>query len=229
MRRKKLILTVVLLFIGINSFLVYVDNKDRVPRLSYIKDWTETFQKDMYETIETAGVLSTVEEKNVYFDQDKGTFAEFLVEEDTAVNIGDDLFTYQVNHYAETMADLEREQEKLTGEIQAIEAALDSIAAYTIPETDMNTEFEDENSSLDMTSRSVDAHYMKEQYITEKETELMQKEAELQSVQAQISELETTGETITVESPYQGQVTAVSETLTNPVITIRDPELQAEG
>src|SRR5699024_7775117 len=136
---------------------------------------------------------------------------------------------YQVNHYAETMADLEREQEKLTGEIQAIEAALDSIAAYTIPETDMNTEFEDENSSLDMTSRSVDAHYMKEQYITEKETELMQKEAELQSVQAQISELETTGETITVESPYQGQVTAVSETLTNPVITIRDPELQAEG
>ncbi|QKY70985.1 efflux RND transporter periplasmic adaptor subunit [Lentibacillus sp. CBA3610] len=229
MSRRKLILTVVVLFMGINIFLVYLDDDANVPRVSYIENWSKTAEKDMYETIETTGVLSAVEEKNVYFDQDQGTFQEFVVEEGTTVNTGDQLFTYRVDHYAETMTDLESEQQKLTGEIQAIEAALASISAHQIPDTDMDTVFEDENSTLEMTSRSVEANYMKEQYLAEKERELAQKEAELQSIQSRISDLQTTGETITVESPYDGEVIAVSESLDNPVVTIRDLQLQAEG
>ncbi|WP_010529087.1 HlyD family efflux transporter periplasmic adaptor subunit [Lentibacillus jeotgali] len=254
-RRRKLILTVVVLFIGINSFLVYADDEDRVPRVTYIQEWTQTFEQDMSETIETTGVLATAEEKNVYFDQKKGSFQEFLVEEGTEVEIGDDLFTYKADSYFETMTDLESKQQKLTGEIQAIESAIASISAYRIPETDMETnsanrmpetnmeadsanlppeiDLENEADSVEgtmgMTSRSVDANYMKEQYLAEKEKELAQKEAELQSVQAQISELESNGETITVESPYQGKVTTVSDSLDNPVVTIWDNQLQAEG
>ncbi|SFB37563.1 HlyD family secretion protein [Lentibacillus halodurans] len=229
MSRGKIIVTIVIVFIVMNCLLVYMDDEGKVARLSYIKDWSETFENDMYETIETAGVLSAVAEKNVYFDQEQGRFQEFLVEEGDVVNTGDQLFTYEVEHYAETRADLEHEQQKLTGEIEAIEAAIASMADYPIPETDENTEFEDENSTLEMTSRSVDANYMKEQYITEKENERAQKEAELQSIQTQISELDSTGETITVESPYQGEVTAISDSLENPVVRIRDLQLQAEG
>ena len=228
-RRSKVILTVVVLFIGINSLLVYFDDEERVPRLTYIQAWAETFEQDMYETIETTSVLATAEEKNIYFDQEKGNFQEFHVEEGTEVETGDHLFTYQVDSYSETMTDLESKQQKLTGEIQAIESAIAAISAYRIPQTDMETEFDNEDGTLEMTSRSVDANYMKEQYLAEKENELAQKEAELQSVQAQISELETNGETVTVESPYQGEVTAVSDSLDNPVVTIWDKQLQAEG
>ncbi|TFJ91723.1 efflux RND transporter periplasmic adaptor subunit [Lentibacillus salicampi] len=228
-RRRKMIFMAVVLFIAINSLLVYMDDEDRVPRVSYIEDWSETVERDMYESIDTAGVLATAEEKHVYFDQNKGSFQEFHVEEGASVNTGDQLFTYQVHDYYETMADLEGEQQQLTSDIQTIEAALASISSYQVPETDMTTELEGENGTLDMTSKSVDANYMKEQYMTEKETELAQKEAKLQRVQSQISDLETTGETVTVESPYQGEVTAVSDSLDNPVVTIRDSKLQVEG
>ncbi|GGJ98576.1 hypothetical protein GCM10007063_21090 [Lentibacillus kapialis] len=228
-RRKKLILTVSVLFIGINSLLVYFDDKDRVSRLTYVRDWAETVEKDMYETIETTAVLATAEEKNVYFAQEKGSFQEFLVKEGADVETGDPLFTYRVDSYFEIMADLESKQQKLNGEIQAIESAIASISAYRIPQTDTDTEFDNEAGTLEMTRKSVDANYMKEQYLAEKEKELAQKEAELKSVQAQISELETNGETITVESPYQGKVRAISDSLDNPVVTIWGKQLQAEG
>ncbi|MFD1363565.1 hypothetical protein [Lentibacillus salinarum] len=229
MRRRRLIWMAVILFVAINSLLVYLDDGDKVARLSYIKDWSETFEDDLFETVETAGVLSTVEEKHVYFDSDKGSFREFLAEAGSVVNPGDQLFSYEVDHYATTKAELESEQQRLTSDIQAIEAAVASIAAHPIPETDMDTTLEGDNSVLEITARSVDANYMKEQYMTEKEKERAQKEAELQTIQAQLSDLESTGETITVESPYQGVVTTVSESLANPVITIRDLKLQAEG
>ncbi|ALX49358.1 HlyD family efflux transporter periplasmic adaptor subunit [Lentibacillus amyloliquefaciens] len=229
MKRRKLLLTAVILFIGINSLLVYLDDVEKVPRLSYVEDWSSAVIKDMYETVETAGVLSPAEENNIYFDENQGSFDEFLVEEGANVNPGDDLFTYKTDNYYETMTELESKQQQLNGEIQAIEQSLASISAYPIPQTDMETELEGDNGTLNMTSQSVEANYMKEQYLAEKENELAQKEAELDSVQAQISELETTGETVTVESPYQGEVTDVTESLDNPVVTIRSLELQAEG
>ncbi|SFE40181.1 HlyD family secretion protein [Lentibacillus persicus] len=229
MKRRKILLTAVILFIGINSLLVYLDEVEKVPRLSYIEGWSETVVKDMYETIETAGVLAPAEENNIYFDDEQGSFDEFLVEEGMNVNPGDDLFTYQAENYYETMTELETKQAQLEGEVEATEEALTSIATYRIPETDMETELEGDNGTLNMRSQSVEANYMQEQYLTEKQNELAQKEAELDSVQAQISELQTSGETITVESPYQGEVSEITESLDNPVVTIRSMELQAEG
>ncbi|SER03458.1 HlyD family secretion protein [Virgibacillus subterraneus] len=229
MSRRKLIWTLVILFIAVNSLLVYLDDEEKVARLSYIEEWSETFEKDMFEKIETPGVLATVNKKRVYFDEDRGSFLEFLIDEGAQVDVGDGLFTYKVEDYYETRSFLESERSKLTGEVSAIEQAIDSISFYQIPETDLTAEYEDENSNLDITSKSVTANYMKEQYLAEKEKELDQKNAQLQNIQAQLSDLESTGDTITVESSYQGQVTKISKSLSNPVVTIRDMQLQAEG
>ncbi|MBP1950066.1 efflux RND transporter periplasmic adaptor subunit [Virgibacillus litoralis] len=229
MSRRKLIWTLVILFIAVNSLLVYLDDEEKVARLSYIEKWSETFEKDMFEKIETSGVLATVNEKNVYFDEDRGSFQEFLVDEGAQVDVGDGLFTYDVEDYYETKSYLENERTKLTDQVSAIEQAIDSISFYQIPETDLTAEYEDENSNLDITSNSVTANYMKEQYLAEKEKELDQKNAQLQNIQAQLSDLESTGDTVTVESSYKGQVTKISKALNNPVITIRDMQLQAEG
>ncbi|SDR14379.1 efflux RND transporter periplasmic adaptor subunit [Virgibacillus salinus] len=229
MNRRKLIWTLVILFIAVNSLLVYLDEEEKVARLSYIEEWSEIVEMDMFETIDTSGVLATTNEKRVYFDEDRGSFLEFLIDEGTQVDVGDGLFTYKVEDYYETRSFLESERSKLTGEVSAIEQAIDSISFYQIPETDLNAEYEDENSNLDITSKSVTANYMKEQYLAEKEKELDQKNAQLQNIQAQLSDLESTGDTITVESSYQGQVTKISKSLSNPVVTIRDMQLQAEG
>ncbi|WP_164670711.1 efflux RND transporter periplasmic adaptor subunit [Virgibacillus doumboii] len=229
MNRRKIFIALIIIFVAVNGLLILLDDTGKVDRVSYVHEWSETFEKDMYEKIETAGVLATVNEKNVYFDEDKGSFKEFLVEKGNNVNVGDGLFTYEVRDYYETKAHLESEQTRLNGEITAIEQAIDTMSFYQIPETDFSADYEDENANLEITGRSVDANYMKEQYLAEKEKELAQKNAQLQSIQAQLSELESTGETITVESPFEGEVVETSEALDNPVISIRDMQLQAEG
>ncbi|WP_174615433.1 efflux RND transporter periplasmic adaptor subunit [Virgibacillus ihumii] len=229
MNRRKLILVLTGLFIAVNCFLVYLDDDENVQRLSYIDEWSVIGTKDMYETIETAGVLASAATKNVYFDEEKGSFLEFQIKDGAKINIGDPLFTYEPRNYYDTKAQLESEVSKLNGQIAAIEEAIANISAFQAPPSDLEAQFEGENAQFDLTHEPVEVEYMKEAYIAEKEKELAQKQAELESIQAQLSDLESTGDTITVESPYQGQVTNLSESLNNPVVTIRDQQLQATG
>lgn len=229
MNRMKVILILIGLFFAANCLLIFLDDDDNVDRLAYIDEWSTVETKDMYETIETAGVLETADTKNVYFDEEKGSFLEFQVENGAQVDVGDALYTYEPSNYYETKAQLESEASKLDGQITAIEDAIANVSAFQAPPSDLSAKFEGENAKLDLTHEPVEVEYMKEAYIAEKEKELAQKEAKLQSVQAQLSDLESTGDTITVESPFQGEVTKLSETLENPVVTIRDLQLQATG
>ncbi|GAA0597248.1 hypothetical protein GCM10009001_11810 [Virgibacillus siamensis] len=229
MNRKKLILILTGLFMAVNCFLVYLDEEEKVDRLSYIDEWSVIGTKDMYETIETAGVLETAETKNVYFDEEKGSFLEFQVEDGAQINVGDPLFSYEPNNYYETKAQLESEVSKLNDQIAAIEEAIANISAFQAPPSDLEAQFEGENAKFDLKHEPVQAEYMKEAYVAEKEKELAQKQAELDSIQAQLSDLESTGDTIVVESPYQGQIANLSQSLKNPVVSIRDLQLQATG
>src|SRR5690625_7665757 len=118
---------------------------------------------------------------------------------------------------------------KLDGEITAIEAAITKIESYQIPSStssapaqanslsSMDDDTDDDEDSMiksflaEMTQvqDTGQAELIKEQYITEKEKELAQKEAEQTSVETQLSELTATGETMTVESHYDGVVTNI--------------------
>ncbi|MBT2218376.1 efflux RND transporter periplasmic adaptor subunit [Virgibacillus dakarensis] len=231
MNRRKVILLCVTLFVGINSILLVMDDK-KVERKSYVREWSRIITADMYEKMHKPGVLTPVEENNVYFNEKMGTFGEFLLEEGAKVNVGDALYTYQVPDYYATKAQLESEVDTINGEIAAIEQAMSSISNYQIPKIEMV--FGDGNEKENREGRkttipSADAEYMKEQYVTEKENELAQKNAQLKSVQAQLTELEMSGDTITVESPFQGNVTNVSDSLDDPIITIESTQLHVTG
>lgn len=229
MNRRRLIIILVIVFIGINGLLVYLDDEGKIARTSYIEEWSITFKKDMAETIETAGILATVNKKHVFFDADRGSFQEFLVEEGTKVDVGDQLFTYEVLDYYDTQAYLNSERSKLSGEISAIEQAIAAMSTYSIPQTDLAAQFKDNDTNFELTHQPAEIKYMKEEYLAEKKKELAQKNAQLKSIQAQLSELQSTGDTITVESPFQGEIIKLSETLTNPIVTVRDLQLQVEG
>src|SRR5699024_2626313 len=194
-------------------------------------------------------VLDFSEESFIYFDDSLGEFQSFMIEEGQQVHAGEDLYSYEVRNYYETAAQLEGEMEKLDGEITAIEAAITKMESYQIPSStssaptqanslssmDDDTD-EDENSmiksfleEMNQVQDTGQAELIKEQYITEKEKELAQKEAELNSVESQLSELTSTGETVTVESPFEGIVTDVSETLEDPLLTIQSDDLIIKG
>ncbi|MBR7798171.1 HlyD family efflux transporter periplasmic adaptor subunit [Agaribacter marinus] len=231
--KKRFLQVAIVLFIGVNFVLVYIDDEKKVDRIAYISDWSQVNQMDMEEKLHTSGVLAATEANHVYFDPQPGSFNEFLVKEGSQVSAGDALFSYTVDNYYEAESNLIQEADQIEGEIAAIQQAITQMRAYQIPQT--NTEA---SPSLEITSEEmrvefpqdpIQANLVKEQYIVEKEKELAQKNAALTSINNQLQELQTTGDTITVESPYEGRVASVSSSLQDPIITIESASLHAEG
>lgn len=231
MKRKWIIGLCLLLFVVINCILLVVDKDEKVERKSYVADWSRTSTADMYKKMHQPGVLTSAEENNIYFNESMGAFEGFLVEEGAQVNEGDDLYTYKVLDYDATKAQLDGKAAAISGEIAAIEQAISAITFYQIPEIKLKLSDGDKDKNKENTTTipSTEADYMKKQYITEKENELAQKNAQLKGVQAQLTELDMSGDTITVESPVQGNVTRLSDELDDPIITIESTQLHAEG
>src|SRR5699024_5124226 len=110
------------------------------------------------------------------------------------VNMGDDLYSYEVRNYFETASQLEGEIEKLSSQIMAIEAAITKMESFQIPSSGAtmpppaNTALpgneEDETTSngdplieqflqeMNQVQDTGQAELIKEQYIIEKEKEL---------------------------------------------------------
>lgn len=233
MIKKRLMLIGTILFVAVNFLLVFLDEEGKVERISYVNEWAESFESDMVRQLHKPAVLAYSGENPVFFDENEGTFQSFLVEEGQEISVGDPLFTYTVESYYQTEADLLDRSTQVTEEIAAIEKAMSDMRLYRVPEnitgeTDSVTITDDE-IQVSFPKSSIEADLMKEQYLVEKEKELSQKRAELSTVENQLAELRTTGDTITMESPYEGKVKHVNETLTNPLITIEDNVLVAIG
>lgn len=227
--RGRLLLLLTVIFISLNAFLVVKDSDGKVNRTSYIKNWTEADQKDMYDRLETVGVLDYTEEQFVYLEGDVGNFQTFLVDEGVTVFAGRELYTYQVENYDETKSQLENEVERLEAEISAVEAAIDKMKRTNIVRGETQVVYPDNEIAAVFPHDASAAELLKEQYRIEKENELEQKEAELNSVQSQLADLTAGEETITVQSPFDGKVTNISKTLENPIMTIETPDLHMIG
>ncbi|SET84703.1 HlyD family secretion protein [Oceanobacillus limi] len=230
---KKLVWIAILLFIATNGLLVLLDHEGKVNRTAYITEWEAVDEKDLYEKIGTSGVVAYTEEHYIYFDDSAGSFQAFLVEEGSTINTGDPLYSYRVDSYFETENLLQNELATLNGEISAIEDAITEMASYQIPkpsEPVIRSDDED-NQSVTVVEQSdpIEAELLKEQYLIEKESELSAKKDQAKSIQSQLEDLHTTGDTVTVESPYEGKIKAVSTTLDDPVIIIEDTRLQVKG
>ncbi|SDM87490.1 HlyD family efflux transporter periplasmic adaptor subunit [Sediminibacillus halophilus] len=246
---KRIVVPAVLLFIGLNILLVIFDADQTIEKKSYVKQWTQVFTHDLYNTSSTEGILTPAEETPVYFDDDQGQFLQFLVDKGEHVQTGDGLFEYKVKDYQETEARLQQQTEQLDEEIAAIENAIVQINAYQFSESETipsslpsslspygadaanNTDSvaEPETSTESDSSSIEEAKYLKEQYLAEKQIELAEKQAALNNTQAQLAELAAGGDTVTVESPVAGIVTELNQSLANPLTVVSSEELIIEG
>ncbi|GAB3795624.1 efflux RND transporter periplasmic adaptor subunit [Virgibacillus kimchii] len=234
-RKRRVIQVAIAVFVAVNFMLVFADEEARVERISYIKEWSDAFTADVREQLHTDVVFAYDEVEHIYFDTSAGSFQEFLVEEEDEITAGDPLFSYQVDNYYEAEADLMQEMEKINGEIAAIEQAIMEMNAFQIPESippagpAPSFQMTEQEINIEFPQDPIEAQLMKEQFIIEKEHELTQKQAASQSVQNQLTELQTTGDTITVESPYAGKVKDIATDLSDPIVTIESMALEAQG
>lgn len=232
MSKKRLKWLALVLFIGINCLLVWVDDGEKVLRQAFVPTWDKVYQTDLFETVEADGVVTYSGESYVYFDKSIGSFDGFLVEEGSTVAVGDPLFQYRVNDYAEAEAFLSYELEKIDGEIDAIEDAISDMVSYRIPSPSVPVvgSTEEDNVTVVVTPQEpAEAELIKEQFIIQKEQELAAKKEQERAIESQLDDLQENGDTITVESPFEGKIKEISSTLNDPIIRIEHLELQVEG
>ncbi|WP_339230491.1 efflux RND transporter periplasmic adaptor subunit [Oceanobacillus sp. FSL K6-2867] len=231
--RKRIAPILMAVFIVVNFLLVFLDDEGKVERISYINEWTKSFEKDMREKLYKPGVLRAAGKEHVYFDNQLGSFQQFLVEEGEQVNEGDALYTYLVHDYYEMEADLMNQADQIQEEISAIEQAISQMEMYQIPSDEVGSPkavtITEELIELEYPQTSMEADLLREQFLVEKELELSQKSAQLQTINNQLVELRTTGDTITVQSPYEGAISQLDVNLDDPVITIQNKDVLAIG
>lgn len=221
-------------FVTTNAFLIFLDEGEQVDRKSYINEWSKTITYDLFEKMDTKAVFTSEETEPVYFNEDVGSFNEFLVEEGDTVSEGDDLYTYDVLNYYQEESRLESEVSRLEEEIDAIEDLIDEIESYRVPDppdtNDNSSLFNNNSDTSDATPPSyVETEYMKEEKIAEQEAELAKQEAMLEMVEDQLDQLQDEGDRITVTSAFSGTVSEISEDLDAPLLTLESTNLVLEG
>lgn len=207
----------ILSFAIVNLFLVWLD-ETTVEQKSYIQKWEQAFEEDLYNELLAEGTLQSTTENHVYFDEKLGSFQQFLVEEGQPVQAGDPLYEFVVRDYQENISETETEIAKLEGEISALEDYLMSVEFIEVPEPE-----EEEQPPF------AEAEVAKQQKVAEVEAEIAQKEAQLTALEDRLSDLESRDQVVQVASPYEGTVTNVSQSLEEPVVTMKQSELVIRG
>ncbi|WP_281976203.1 efflux RND transporter periplasmic adaptor subunit [Halobacillus litoralis] len=230
--KGRIIGLLIVAFITTNALLIFFDDKEKVDRKSYINEWSRTITYDLFEKLQTRGVFTSEESSPVYFNEETGSFGEFLVKEGDSVSEGDDLYTYEVENYYQQEANLQGEISRLEEEIGAIEDYIDEVEDYTIPDppqSENDSAFGSDDSEETPPPSYVETEFLKEEKIAEKEKELAKQEAMLEMVEDQLDQLQDNGDQITVTSTFSGTVTHISEELEAPLLTLESRNLVLEG
>ncbi|WP_085993627.1 efflux RND transporter periplasmic adaptor subunit [Oceanobacillus senegalensis] len=233
--KRRIILMATILFIGTNLYLVKADDEGKIDRISYIDSWSKPKTQDLRETLHTDGVFTSQIKDHLYFDKSLGNFETFLVEEGDRVTIGDPLFTYKVYQYGQVESQLLSKIDQLEDEVDSIEAAIDSMEMQSVSNNradglaNFDVREEQIEIEVELPQSTKEAEMIKQQYLIEKDKELKQKQAELAYVEDQLMELRSTGDSITVESPYDGNITFINTALEDPILTIESSNLKVAG
>ncbi|MBT2601278.1 MULTISPECIES: efflux RND transporter periplasmic adaptor subunit [Oceanobacillus] len=231
--KKHILWFSITVFVVVNFVLVLFDKEEKIDRVSFVHSWTNSHEADLVEMLYKPGVIDVAGEEHIYFDTTSGVFQEFMVQEGDMVTSGEPLFSYEVQSYYETEVNLNQQVSQVEGELAAIQSAITQMEMFQIPEgatgTPSDVTLNEEELEIKFPQNTVEAELLRQQYLIEKENELSQKTAELQSLEAQLMELQSSGNVITVNSPFDGRISEIKDSLEDPVITIQDTTLQVDG
>ena len=235
---KKLLLPLGIVLVLANIAILFWDDEGRVGRTNFIHKWEQVSAQDVKETLSVPAVLTSAEEVPVYLDPESGSISEMLVGPGDKLEEGDDLFTYQAADYGKTYRELTSVITTLEAQTEAVEQAISAVeeadidADASLLEPIEQTEDEDvaiaANEALRQTTQEQTAQ-MQEQYRIGLEKELAEKNAELTAAEEQLSDLEETGEYVTVTSPSAGTVKSVGQAGSDPIVILDSSELVITG
>lgn len=221
-RGKYLVAAVVVIFVGINLFLL-LKQDSKAARTVNINHWTSVENGNVKKLMHTTGVTKPETETHVYFDRQKGILDKMLVKEGDVVSNGTPLFSYNSQKLEDTKADLEDEADKLQGEMDSIDQEISQLQQIT-PDDSSNhtsTTSKDKKVNVDVevnTSSIVEGNI--QQKVAEAEAEKGKVDAALTVTEAKISRVEEQLADLNVKSTVDGQIVKINTDLKDPMMTI---------
>lgn len=226
-RGKYLVAAVVVIFVGINLFLL-LKQDSKAARTVNINHWTSVENGNVKKLMHTTGVTKPETETHVYFDRQKGILDKMLVKEGDVVSNGTPLFSYNSQKLEDTKADLEDEADKLQGEMDSIDQEISQLQQIT-PDDSSNhtsTTSKDKKVNVDVevnTSSIVEGNI--QQKVAEAEAEKGKVDAALTVTEAKISRVEEQLADLNVKSTVDGQIVKINTDLKDPMMTIASTNL----
>lgn len=215
-----LLIATILLFLSFNIFLIKKEYS-KIDKVEYLESWTAVKQGDLIKVMEKPGVTVSSKESNVYFDEGRGAFNQFLVKEGDEVTRGTSLYEYDPNN-------IDYEISQLEAQLNEIEEKITSLNSHISDLTDYKAELEIElDSEKEPNFRT--SLYDLERDIYQKELEMDLLEDEASRFEDEIDNLEDNMESLIVKSEVDGIIKEVSTDLGNPLITISATTSSVQG
>ncbi|MGD6850049.1 efflux RND transporter periplasmic adaptor subunit [Rossellomorea aquimaris] len=208
-------LTVSLLFIGANTYLIEKANS-KIDREVRVAEWDPVSKQDLAKELPKAGVVASEEENYLYFNDEFGSFKKFLVKEGDQVKSGTPLYEYEVTDQTQQKSVLESEVDQLEDEIDSIE---DNISDLKRLESSLPSSSTDEKE-IPIDASALQSEYDLKKEIAAKELEIDRLESQIDNLERQISDIESYETTLTVQSSVEGTIKDLSHAIDNPLITI---------
>ncbi len=205
-----------ILFVLMNIFII--TKKDSpVARTSFITDWSQQSKKNLEENLSKKGVVTSSEKFYVYFDSNKGSFRQFLALEGNEIKKGDPLFDFEAKNVDEQRRLIEREVDRLNGEVKSLENYV-SNASHSRPAA--TTEPNDKETVDAQKAADKEISYESDKDVAEKQLEIDRINSELDAYKTQLESLNGDSAIVTYNSPYSGRIEDVSYNLEHPIVTI---------
>jgi HlyD family secretion protein len=209
------ILTVSLLFIGANTYLIEKANS-KVDREVRVAEWEPVNKGDLAKELPKAGVVASEEENYIYFNDEFGSFKKFLVKEGDQIKSGTPLYEYEVTDQSQQKSVLESEADQLEDEIDSIE---DNISDLKQLESSLPSSSTDDKE-IPIDASALQSEYDLKKEISAKELEIDRLENQIDNLERQIKDIESYETTLTVQSSVDGTIKDLSQAIDNPLITI---------
>lgn len=227
--KRKSVVIVVILFVGINLFLLLKD-ESKVARTSFLNDWSRVKIDDVTKTFETNGVAVPESEYYIYNDEEKGQISSVLVQKGDVVKEGTSLLSYGSTSLIDEKTNIESEIKMIESEISAVTSQIADLKRIVPSESVSTTTTTDNSREI---SLYVDMSPVVEsdiaQAVTSAEGELEKLEAKLEKFNTTLKQIEKQLKERSVSSEIEGQVIEVNKDGQSPIITIASMPVKVEG
>jgi HlyD family secretion protein len=207
--------SVLFLLVGLNICLL-VKKDSPITSYSFISEWDEVKIRELEQIVSTKGKVTPADEYHIYFDERKGSFEQFLVDEEEFVQSGDPLFQYRTDDTDDITLQLQERMDQLEKEADSLEEFIEELEDIL-----------DEQEANEETNTGTKVALQTE--IFQKQHELNVIEAEIDSLENQLISLNGNETIITEQSPVDGIIRSINYSLTNPIMTIIADEPVVKG